>query len=127
MNLSSELGLIVKQLKQLIISNMELGLDSPVPVSKPKDPPQDSGPVLSYSESLDGLKNFIGDCKRCGLCGNRNNLVFGEGSPQAKLIFVGEAPGHDEDMEGRPFVGEAGKLLTRIIESGMKLKLKLDK
>jgi DNA polymerase len=69
--------------------------------------------------SLEGLREYIGDCTRCRLCRGRKKLVFGEGSGRARLVFVGEAPGREEDIEGRPFVGEAGKLLTRIIENGM--------
>jgi uracil-DNA glycosylase family 4 len=71
---------------------------------------------------LESLAAFIGDCKRCKLSQKRTHLVFGEGSPKARLVFVGEGPGADEDAAGRPFVGEAGKLLTRIIEGGMGLK-----
>jgi uracil-DNA glycosylase len=68
------------------------------------------------------LRDSIGDCRRCKLWEGRTRLVFGEGSPRAQLVFVGEGPGRDEDAEGRPFVGEAGKLLTKIIENGMGLK-----
>jgi len=56
-------------------------------------------------------------CRRCPLSKTRTNVVFGEGDPKAKLMFIGEAPGADEDMQGRPFVGRAGQLLTKIIES----------
>jgi len=56
-------------------------------------------------------------CRGCSLCRRRTKLVFGAGSPQARLMFVGEAPGHDEDLQGEPFVGRAGQLLTKIIES----------
>lgn len=59
----------------------------------------------------------LGDCRRCGLAGLRKNIVFGEGNPHAQLVFVGEAPGADEDREGRPFVGRAGQLLTKIINA----------
>ena len=72
----------------------------------------------------DGLKEVrdkIGDCKRCKLSENRNNIVFGEGSPAAEIMFIGEGPGKDEDLQARPFVGEAGKLLTNLI---VKLGLK---
>jgi len=68
---------------------------------------------------LEALQEFIGDCKRCKLHLGRKNLVFGEGNPRAGLVFVGEGPGRDEDIVGKPFVGEAGKLLTRIIVNGM--------
>jgi DNA polymerase len=56
-------------------------------------------------------------CVKCALHETRTNVVFGEGNPEARLLFVGEAPGRDEDLQGRPFIGRAGQLLTRIIES----------
>ena len=56
-------------------------------------------------------------CQKCSLAKTRHNVVFGSGSTNAKLVFVGEAPGHDEDMQGEPFVGKAGMLLTKIIEA----------
>ena len=83
-------------------------------------PEQDPGDTLPAD--LDSLRAFIGDCKRCKLSQKRTNLVFGEGAPGARLVFVGEGPGAEEDAAGRPFVGEAGKLLTKIIENGMGLK-----
>ena len=67
--------------------------------------------------TLEEIREEIGDCTRCKLHEGRTNLVFGEGSPKAKLVFVGEGPGRDEDQQGRPFVGRAGKLLTKIIEA----------
>ena len=63
------------------------------------------------------IREDIGDCKRCGLCGHRTNIVFGVGDPAARLMFVGEGPGADEDLKGEPFVGRAGQLLNKIIES----------
>jgi len=66
---------------------------------------------------LETLKEKVSSCDRCGLAKTRNNVVFGSGSSKAKLMFVGEAPGADEDKQGLPFVGRAGKLLTKIIES----------
>jgi DNA polymerase len=60
-------------------------------------------------------------CRRCGLWETRNHVVFGEGSVEAELMFVGEAPGREEDEQGRPFVGAAGRLLTDMIEKGMRL------
>ena len=59
----------------------------------------------------------VGDCRRCKLWEGRTNLVFGEGSPRAALVFVGEAPGFQEDRQGRPFVGRAGHLLTRMVKA----------
>ena len=63
------------------------------------------------------IREDIGDCTRCGLCRNRTNVVFGVGNSAARLMFVGEGPGADEDLKGEPFVGRAGQLLTKIIES----------
>jgi uracil-DNA glycosylase len=72
--------------------------------------------------SLEELRAAIGDCRRCKLCSGRTNLVFGIGNPHAKLMFVGEGPGRDEDLQGEPFVGRAGQLLNDIITKGMGLK-----
>lgn len=68
-------------------------------------------------KSLAELRSEIGDCQRCRLGATRNQLVFGVGNENADLVFVGEAPGKDEDLSGEPFVGRAGKLLTSIIEA----------
>jgi uracil-DNA glycosylase len=78
-------------------------------------------PGLEKTDSLESLREFIGECTRCKLAPMRTNLVFGVGDPGADLMFVGEAPGADEDMRGEPFVGRAGQLLTDIIERGMGL------
>jgi uracil-DNA glycosylase len=69
------------------------------------------------SDSLERIRADIGDCKRCKLCEKRTNIVFGSGSATAELVFVGEGPGRDEDLQGLPFVGRAGKLLTQMIEA----------
>ena len=69
----------------------------------------------AVSETLEAVREDLGECTRCKLHGGRTNLVFGVGSPTADLVFVGEAPGRDEDRQGIPFVGRAGQLLTRII------------
>ncbi|HYB89911.1 MAG TPA: uracil-DNA glycosylase [Candidatus Binataceae bacterium] len=76
-------------------------------------------PGLEKTGSLEQLSEFIGDCRRCKLWPLRTNLVFGVGNPKAELMFIGEAPGADEDARGEPFVGRAGQLLTDIIERGM--------
>jgi uracil-DNA glycosylase len=68
-------------------------------------------------DSLGRISEDIGDCKRCRLCQQRNNIVFGSGNARAELVFVGEGPGRDEDIQGLPFVGRAGKLLTQMIEA----------
>jgi uracil-DNA glycosylase len=79
----------------------------------------------SLFESVDKIKDDtllkiredIGDCTRCKLHKGRNKIVFGDGSPKAELVFIGEGPGADEDQQGIPFVGRAGKLLTQMIEA----------
>ena len=74
------------------------------------------------AKTLQELREAIGDCRRCKLWPGRTHLVFGVGNPQAKLMFIGEGPGRDEDLQGEPFVGRAGQLLTDIITKGMGLK-----
>jgi uracil-DNA glycosylase family 4 len=69
------------------------------------------------SPALVAIRADLGDCRRCKLAGGRTNLVFGVGDPRAELMFVGEGPGADEDLQGEPFVGKAGQLLTRMIEA----------
>ena len=72
---------------------------------------------ISLPETLESIRKDLGDCRRCGLCDSRRNIVFGEGNHSAKLVFVGEGPGHEEDQRGKPFVGAAGQLLTKIIQA----------
>jgi uracil-DNA glycosylase family 4 len=74
------------------------------------------------ANNLEELRAAIGDCRRCKLCSGRTNLVFGVGNPNADLMFIGEGPGRDEDLQGEPFVGRAGQLLTDIITKGMGMK-----
>jgi DNA polymerase len=86
----------------------ELGLREP----PPREPfPRDPGAVLA------ALRGEIGECQRCKLCQERTNIVFGVGSPHAKLMFVGEGPGADEDAQGEPFVGRAGQKLNDMIHA----------
>ncbi len=75
------------------------------------DAPQRPG-----SDTLESIREYIGECTRCKLCGSRTRIVFGDGNPKAELVFVGEGPGQEEDLQGLPFVGRAGKLLDRLIE-----------
>ncbi len=70
-----------------------------------------------WQETLETIRADLGDCRRCRLAAGRSHIVFGEGNPRAKLVFVGEGPGFEEDQQGRPFVGAAGQLLTKIIEA----------
>jgi DNA polymerase len=67
--------------------------------------------------TLEAIRKELGDCKRCKLHSGRRNIVFGTGNKNARLLFVGEGPGRDEDIKGEPFVGKAGQLLTRIINA----------
>lgn len=71
----------------------------------------------SISHPLDELKKTLSNCQKCKLSQCRTNIVFGSGSKEARLVFVGEAPGRDEDLSGEPFVGRAGQLLTKMIEA----------
>jgi len=74
------------------------------------------GPQIC-SETLADVRTDLGDCHRCRLAQGRSKIVFGDGDPKAQLVFVGEGPGFEEDQQGKPFVGPAGQLLTRIIEA----------
>ena len=140
--MEAEITEIFGHLRRMIEANRDMGLDSPpisdealnyLGVGEPElSPPQVKGPVspgdsLGQADqpgTLEALMASTEGCQRCKLHRNRTLLVFGEGSPQAELVFIGEGPGREEDMAGRPFVGEAGRLLTRIIENGMGLDRK---
>jgi DNA polymerase len=86
-----------------------------LPYAAPEALPVPTGAL--ERESLDDIRQDLGECFRCQLGKTRTNLVFGVGNPGARLVFVGEAPGRDEDLQGEPFVGEAGQLLTKIIQA----------
>jgi DNA polymerase len=73
----------------------------------------------SSGESLEAIQERLGDCQRCALSEGRKSIVFGDGNPNADILFIGEGPGAEEDKRGVPFVGRAGELLTRMIERGM--------
>jgi len=77
----------------------------------------EASPLPKSTETLEDIWRDIGDCTRCGLCEGRTQVVNTYGNPKARLMFVGEAPGADEDAQGKPFVGRAGQLLTKIIEA----------
>ncbi|MBT0653600.1 uracil-DNA glycosylase [Geomobilimonas luticola] len=118
---------LVASLKAYLEELKESGVDG-----LPWAPPQGNAPVPAKAgtgeevpvpiagvpvegESLDRIRGDLGECQRCALGGTRTTLVFGVGNPRARIVFVGEAPGRDEDLQGEPFVGEAGQLLNRII------------
>ncbi len=89
------------------------GLEVRVAEEVAEEPP----PPSSCAPDLKKVRMWIGDCRRCKLWENRKHIVFGSGNEKAGLVFVGEGPGAEEDKAGEPFVGRAGQLLTRIIES----------
>ena len=131
MNLHGEIREIFSHLRNILLLEREIGLESPLIPSEGAIGSDTgdcadrnaSGPNVS-PDALKALREQIGNCRRCKLHQGRSHLVFGEGSPRARLMFVGEGPGREEDLAGRPFVGEAGKILTRIIENGMGLSRK---
>jgi len=89
----------------------------PLPLRGPAPPSLfDAGDRIA-GDTLLKIREDIGECTRCKLHRGRNKIVFGDGDPQARLVFVGEGPGADEDQQGLPFVGRAGKLLTQMIEA----------
>jgi len=94
---------------------------APPPVTVVRSPRAAAGspaPAADPAAALEYLRiDTIGDCRRCELAPTRTNVVFGVGNPRAELVFVGEAPGAEEDAQGVPFVGAAGRLLTKIIEA----------
>ncbi len=88
--------------------------------SQPDPAPFELPGLAPVDDSLQKIREDIGDCKRCRLHQGRHTIVFGSGNEQAKLVFVGEGPGADEDAQGLPFVGRAGQLLTQMIEGTAK-------
>ncbi len=104
---------ILRDVQNLLEYHQLMGVKE-IPAAKGKGRKAKEG---SKEMRLKELREKIGDCKLCRLCKGRTNLVFGVGNPQAKLVFIGEGPGRDEDIKGEPFVGRAGQLLTKIIEA----------
>jgi uracil-DNA glycosylase len=95
----------------------------PAPAGHPIDPSKKG----SFSrpdarKALEEMAHEVAGCQACRLCSTRNRTVFSDGDPNARLMFIGEAPGADEDAQGVPFVGRAGQLLTKMIEQGMDLR-----
>lgn len=106
---------IIEDIKGMLEFYQALGFDM-LPIN-PLSSPFAKGVKGGIKKSaLQSLRQEIGDCKRCKLATGRKNIVFGEGNPNAILMFVGEGPGREEDLQARPFVGDAGMLLTRLIE-----------
>jgi DNA polymerase len=86
-------------------------------VSLPASEMKADEPGQSNMITLEDVRKELGDCKRCKLHRGRKTIVFGEGNEKATLMLIGEGPGYDEDVQGRPFVGKAGQLLTKILQS----------
>lgn len=103
----------VRYLQRLGVTELPLALPAPhVPAG-----PGATGPPPAAASQLAQLAASVRDCRACRLHEGRRQVVFGSGNPAADLVFVGEAPGRDEDLQGEPFVGPAGQLLTRIIQA----------
>jgi uracil-DNA glycosylase len=84
---------------------------------RPEEPCRPARPAVSPERlTLAEIREELGDCRRCKLAKGRTRIVFGEGAPQARLMFIGEGPGREEDLQGRPFVGEAGRLLNNMLD-----------
>jgi len=110
--------------KEPVVRAGAAALRAPVtPVTKIPTLPIVQGPSLFEAaervegDTLERIREDIGDCTRCRLHKHRTNIVFGVGNPKAELVFIGEGPGHDEDIQSIPFVGRAGQLLTQMIEA----------
>ncbi len=103
---------IIADLKSYIEYLKGIGVDT-IPFSE--DAPRCN--IRSKIKILKEIREELGDCKRCKLYRTRNKIVFGEGNPEAKLMLIGEGPGYDEDIQGKPFVGKAGQLLTKILQA----------
>ena len=107
--MASELKKLIAETRKNVEYLLEIGVEQ-LPVKREKR--QVEKPL-----TLEDVKSGLGECTRCPLCDGRSNIVFGVGSDHADLMFIGEAPGKDEDIQGEPFVGRAGKLLTDIIKA----------
>src|SRR5580700_9742369 len=109
--------MIPEQLREYLNFYRDLGVTE---VYRRQPPPVmlDILPLAPLDDSLAKIRADIGhNCRRCSLCAQRNKIVFGSGDEQARLVFVGEGPGADEDAQGLPFVGRAGQLLTQMIDN----------
>jgi uracil-DNA glycosylase len=135
-DLNKELSELIGQAREHLLYYSELGIthlgevnsyQSPEPTTILMRKQEGISPELSLfgeisllessevTETLEDIRQDLGDCRRCKLWSTRTNMVFGEGNVKAELMFVGEGPGADEDASGRPFVGRAGQLLTKMI------------
>ena len=108
---------VVKAIRSHLLWWRSFGLkDLALPAGRPAGLARQTE-TLGKPASLEAVRAELGDCRRCRLHTGRQQIVFGTGNPIAKLVFVGEAPGEEEDLQGLPFVGKAGQLLTRMIQA----------
>ena len=99
--------------KDLVTKHLQYA--QPQPVSARKAAP------IAPAETLDELRALVEGCTKCDLCETRTKIVFGSGNPHARILVIGEAPGKNEDLQGEPFVGAAGKFLNELLEdAGLK-------
>ena len=110
-HLHTELSAALADLKAYVLWLQRSGCAAGAGIGE-RDPAPPQQPA-----TLEAVRAALGECTRCRLHQGRRHIVFGEGNPHAALVFVGEAPGGDEDEQGRPFVGKAGQLLTKIIQA----------
>jgi uracil-DNA glycosylase family 4 len=104
--------------RDLLLYLRDLGFSDVESAAAAPDAPGSGGPAgQGLPDTLDGLATAHADCRRCGLCRGRTHVVFGVGAADARLMFIGEGPGADEDRLGEPFVGRAGQLLNAMIEA----------
>lgn len=124
-SLRQELGGVLRGTRNLLEELREMGMEEILPPAtasfQKEEAPIAAPQVGSFpsaatgAETLDEIRADLGECRRCPLAEKRQKIVFGAGNPHARLVFVGEAPGREEDLQGFPFVGEAGQLLDRIL------------
>lgn len=115
--LGQEAQALLRAARQTLAEWVEEGVEgeiSPYSACPPR-------PTFTERPSLEAVRTELGECTRCELCQGRRQIVFGDGNPDADLMFIGEGPGEQEDRTGLPFVGRAGELLTAMIERGMEI------
>ena len=117
-DLARDLLTHISSLRESGVLSVARAAEATLPQSKGTDAPTEE------RESIEDVRRALGSCERCRLSRGRQQIVFGSGNPDARILFVGEGPGKDEDASGEPFVGKAGELLTDIIEKGMRIRRK---
>jgi uracil-DNA glycosylase len=115
-NLIASLKVYLEELQESGVDALPLAAPGPFPAGSPAND-EIAVAAAGMRETMEEIRAELGECNRCQLGRTRTNLVFGIGNPHARLVFVDEAPGRDEDLQGEPFVGEAGQLLTKIINA----------